>query len=49
MNNRRLLEESNPKYILDANIQRPKVVPSQKVDRNGSKTAPIETDFVRIP
>lgn len=34
---------SNP----DSTLQKPKVISSQKVDRLGSKTAPIETEFVK--
>lgn len=29
-----------------SNLQKPKVINSQKVDRFGAKTAPIESDFV---
>lgn len=39
--------ENNPK-IPDYNLQKPKAVSNAKVDRLGSKTAPIEADFVNI-
>jgi hypothetical protein len=39
-------DESKYLITLDPNIQRPKVLQNQKNDRNGSKTAPIDSYFV---
>ncbi len=40
---------NSKKYlILDSNVQKPKAISGHKQDRLGSKTAPIETDFVNI-
>lgn len=50
MNKKQFENESKKLFFksLDLNLQKPKPVSNSKVDRYGSKTAPIEADFVKI-